>query len=82
MLLLKEYRFDLREHLENEPEETFKPCGRTKDQVMSDAQFMERAWILYQKAVMDYEIQPYQAFRDTLAELLQIPAPDNTNDEV
>ena len=80
MLLLKEYKDDMLEHLRAEPEKTFTDTGKHKAEILNDKDTVERLWTLYQKAAQEYNVPPYRAFREALSDVCGIPEPDTYDD--
>lgn len=75
MMLMQEYKADLIDHIENEADSTFTNAHKSKAAILNDNNTMEQLWILYQKAVQEYNVNPYQAFREALADVCAIPEP-------
>lgn len=76
MIMRISYLEDLKELIRAAPDELFRTCGRTKQEILSDNETMELLWMRYQKSVEEYDVDPDYAFKDALAETFNIPLPD------
>lgn len=81
MLMMREYRDDLIDHIKAEPDETFTNAGTSKADILKNESGMESAWMSYQKAVQEYSVPAYQAFREAISDVFGIPEPNNYPDE-
>lgn len=76
MLLFRSFRDDLVERLQDSSASLFDGCGKSKEDVLADNDLIDQMWGVYQKDIEDYDIPAPDAFRDTLEEVLHIPATD------
>ena len=76
MLLAHEYKSELEEHISTEPDETFTNAGTSRAAILADKDNIERAWVSYQKAVQEYNVPAYQAFREAMSDVFNIPEPE------
>lgn len=76
MVLHLEYRADLVDHFRHENNKLFEDKGLDKNLIMLNEPLMDELWVRYQKDVSEYDVPPYQAFRQILNDKFNIPEPD------
>lgn len=73
MIMYQSYLEDVKEHIAETPDNLFASIGKTKQEILQDANTMELLWMQYQKSIEEYNVDAEYAFRDALAETLHIP---------
>lgn len=76
MLLYPSFREDLVEQIENSDPALFESYGKSKKDILADKDLIDCMWGVYQKDIEDYSLEAPDAFRDTLEDVLGIPATD------
>lgn len=76
MLLYQSFREELVEQIEDSDPSLFDGCGKTKEEVLADSDLIDCMWCVYQKDIEEYRLDARDAFRDTLEDVLRIPATD------
>lgn len=69
MLLYQSFREDLVEHIRQEPDESFEKAGTAKEAILSNDQILDNLWALYQKSIEEYNVDPFYAYGDAMAEI-------------
>lgn len=72
MVLINYFKDEVIERLRNEPDETFKDCNVTKEQILSDENVIERIWCHYQKSIEKYQVDSDYAFGDAIYEIYHV----------
>lgn len=72
MIMNDSYLFDLREQIENVPEDIFLSTGYSKKDILNNQQLMEHMWAIYQKSIEEYYTTPENAFAEALEDTLHI----------
>lgn len=72
MILYPSFKDDLKEWLTNEPEETFRKIGRTRDEILKDDDVMDRLWGLYQKSIEEYDVDADYAYGDAMRDVFGV----------
>ncbi len=75
MILRNEYKEDLKEFIRDTDESVFAAKGLTADEILGDADLMDRLWCIYQKSVEEYDVAPDYAYRGALFGACGIPMP-------
>jgi len=76
MLLYQSFREELVEQIEGSDPALFESCKKTKEEVLADKDLIDWMWCVYQKDIEEYRMDARDAFRDTLKDVLHIPATD------
>ena len=75
MVLYQDFRDDVMERLQEEPESTFAGIGRTRAEVMADEGTVDSLWARFQKNIEEYRLDSDDAWEDTLSEVLGVAPP-------
>lgn len=74
MIMKKEYKADLIEHVRETSQQVFALQDMTRSDVLHNHEIMDRLWYLYQKAIEDYDADPEDAYLSALESVVGIPA--------
>ena len=77
MIMDESYKEEIIEYVRSLPDSVFSAAGRKKENILTDAECIDKMWTNYQKEVVEYECDPEYAKKDTLNEVLGIDVDKN-----